>query len=71
MLGGVSCLSPRELEVVNLTARGLTSGEVAPKLFISIETVKSHKRRVIAKLQAVNMTHACCIVAMNAPELLR
>lgn len=68
---GRSTLTRRELEVVRGTAVGKTSAEIAKEMFLSIETVKSHKRHVIAKLQARNMTHAVAIVAMNAPELLR
>lgn len=68
---GRSTLTRRELEVVRGTAVGKTSAEIAKEMFLSIETVKSHKRHVIAKLQARNMTHAVAIVAMNAPEALR
>lgn len=68
---GRTTLTRRELEVVRGAAVGKTSAEIAKEMFLSIETVKSHKRHVIAKLQARNMTHAVAIVAMNAPEVLR
>ena len=47
-------LSPRELEVVKLVAKGLTNAEIATQLFISIGTVKTHLGSVQAKLNARN-----------------
>jgi DNA-binding NarL/FixJ family response regulator len=49
-----SGLSPRELEVVKLTARGRTNAEIASELFISVGTVKTHLGSVQAKLNARN-----------------
>jgi DNA-binding NarL/FixJ family response regulator len=47
-------LSPRELDVVKLTARGMTNAEIAAELFISIGTVKTHLGSVQTKLSARN-----------------
>jgi DNA-binding NarL/FixJ family response regulator len=47
-------LSPRELDVVKLTARGLTNAEIATRLFISVGTVKTHLGSVQTKLNARN-----------------
>jgi DNA-binding NarL/FixJ family response regulator len=47
-------LSPRELDVVKLTARGMTNAEIAGQLFISVGTVKTHLGSVQAKLNARN-----------------
>ena len=43
-------LSPRELEVLTLVARGATNREAAARLFISEATVKTHLLHVYAKL---------------------
>ncbi|MBO2455479.1 response regulator transcription factor [Actinomadura barringtoniae] len=43
-------LSPRELEVLSLIARGSTNREAAAKLFISEATVKTHLLHIYAKL---------------------
>jgi DNA-binding NarL/FixJ family response regulator len=47
-------LSPRELEVVKLIARGRTNAEIAAELFISVGTVKTHLASVQSKLSARN-----------------
>ena len=42
-------LSARELEVFNLITENITSKEIASKLFISIQTVNSHRKNIIRK----------------------
>lgn len=44
-------LTPRELEVLNLVAQGRSDKEIAQALTLSIHTVKSHLRNILAKLQ--------------------
>ncbi|WP_436530395.1 response regulator [Actinoplanes sp. HUAS TT8] len=47
-------LSPRELEVVRLIARGRTNAEIATELFISVGTVKTHLGSVQSKINLRN-----------------
>ncbi|MCM2413196.1 response regulator transcription factor [Streptomyces sp. RKAG290] len=47
----LSALTPRELEVLRLLARGLSNTELADRLHLSGTTVKTHVSRILAKLQ--------------------
>jgi DNA-binding NarL/FixJ family response regulator len=47
-------LSPREMDVVKLVARGSTNAEIAAALFISVGTVKTHLGSIQSKLDARN-----------------
>lgn len=51
-------LSPRELEVLQLLSGGLANREIAQRLFISQETVKSHVSTIISKLAVRDRTQA-------------
>jgi DNA-binding NarL/FixJ family response regulator len=57
----VSQLSPREREIMHLMAEGLTAEKIANEIAISIETVRTHVRNAIRKLQARNRVHAIAI----------
>lgn len=51
-------LSPRELEVLQLVARGLDNGEIAAELSISPRTAKNHVSNILAKLDVPNRIQA-------------
>jgi DNA-binding NarL/FixJ family response regulator len=54
-------LSKREREIMDLLAQGLNGEEVAEKLVLSSETVKTHIRNAMSKLEAHTRVHAVAI----------
>jgi DNA-binding NarL/FixJ family response regulator len=54
-------LSKREREIMDLLAQGLTGEQVAEKLFLSPETIKTHIRNAMNKLEAHTRVHAIAI----------
>jgi LuxR family maltose regulon positive regulatory protein len=51
-------LSQRELEVLRLIAQGLSNHEIGARLFLALDTVKGHNRRIFDKLQVQRRTEA-------------
>lgn len=51
-------ITPRELEILGLMARGLSNREIGEKLFVSENTVKTHSSRLFDKLSAKRRTQA-------------
>jgi DNA-binding NarL/FixJ family response regulator len=51
----------REIEVLQLISEGLVNRDIGKMLFLSEETVKSHVRHLLAKLQARSRAHAVAV----------
>ena len=51
-------ITPREMEVLELIALGLSNQEIADQLFVSLNTVKTHTSNVLSKLDAQRRTQA-------------
>lgn len=58
-------LTEREREVMTLVASGLQSGDIAERLFLSPETVKSHVHNALGKLGAHTRAHAVAIALVT------
>ncbi|MGF9696887.1 LuxR C-terminal-related transcriptional regulator [Paenibacillus sp. MABNR03] len=54
----IESLSARELEVLALIAKGLSNRDIGAKLFLAVDTVKGHNRRIFEKLQVQRRTEA-------------
>jgi DNA-binding CsgD family transcriptional regulator len=54
-------LTGRETEILQLVADGMVTREIAGKLMIAPETVKTHMHHILAKLQARSRAHAVTI----------
>lgn len=51
-------LSPRELEILRLIDQGLSNREIGARIFLALDTVKGHNRRIFDKLQVQRRTEA-------------
>jgi DNA-binding NarL/FixJ family response regulator len=55
-LTGVDALTPRERQVAELAADGLSNREIAEKLFVTLKTVEWHLRNAFTKLEVASRT---------------
>lgn len=44
----------REFEIINLLAEGNSAKEIADELFVSVDTVKTHRKNILKKTEAKN-----------------
>ena len=71
----LAALTPRELEVLRLIARGLTNADIARTLVVGDATVKTHITRIFAKLslhdraQAVVLAYESGLVQPGASQI--
>ena len=54
ILEAIECLTKREMEVLKLICDGLSSKKICEKLFISINTVETHRKKILMKLNVKN-----------------
>ena len=49
-------LSKRELQIIHLSAEGLTAAQIAERTYLSVHTVNTHRQRIYAKMEVRNVT---------------
>jgi len=54
----IESLSQRELKILQLIAQGLSNREIGERLFLALDTVKGHNRKIFDKLQVQSRTEA-------------
>jgi DNA-binding NarL/FixJ family response regulator len=62
-IAGVHLLSTRETEIIYLIADGLPNKDIADKLFLSVHTVKTHRKNIIKKL-GINFKNASELILL-------
>lgn len=62
-------LTPREAAVVELVSRGLTNGEMARDLGVSLATVKRHLNNIMIKWNCSNRTQVAVLATLRAAEV--
>lgn len=49
-------LSQREIQIIRLSAEGLTAAQIAERTFLSVHTVNTHRQRIYAKMEVRNVS---------------
>lgn len=62
----IATLTPRELQVLELIAEGLTNPQIGQRLFISPKTASVHVSAILAKIGAANRAEAAALYAASA-----
>ena len=57
MKTATSGFTRREMEIIEAMSQGLSNDEISTKLFISVFTVKTHRRNLMEKAKARNSAH--------------
>ncbi|MHA6893175.1 response regulator transcription factor [Ralstonia pseudosolanacearum] len=65
----LSALTPRQHDILREAAHGKSNVEIAQTLHISVETVKSHVRQILMRLDARNRTELAAIYQQSVTEL--
>lgn len=63
---GIAALSRRELDVLRMAAEGMTNGEIAVRLEVTIHAVKFHLASIYRKLEVGNRTEAAVAYLRSA-----
>ncbi|RQW85652.1 MAG: DNA-binding response regulator [Geobacter sp.] len=65
----VEKLSKKERQIVDLVVEGFKNREIASRLFLSEQTIKSHLGRIFRKMQARNRSQLVSMICKNRPPL--
>ena len=49
-------LTQREIEIIRLSAEGLTAAQIAERTFLSVHTVNTHRQHIYAKMEVRNVS---------------
>ena len=60
-LNSVPEMSQRQLEILNLVAKGFSNKEIADILGVSLETIKDHVKKILLKMGATSRTEAASL----------